>query len=196
MDLGGIEEFDYVPKFRSNRQQPAEEQVSLKVKRMSAMEVLAEPSDAKLYEWRNTAFRKWAQPEKAPNDQEERVVGFTGIAEALWDVPTNVLHGLRRVIRHTHGYKGFTHNGRTLTEPTEIMLHCRIPNVLEMAGDNLVGEILDVLNATSTMNDKEVEDFILPSDGGTTETQPGVATAAAEGKKRTSAATGRAQAGS
>tara|TARA_R110000765_G_scaffold369008_3_gene459227 strand:+ start:1422 stop:2009 length:588 start_codon:yes stop_codon:yes gene_type:complete len=181
MDLGGLEQFEYEPKFRGNRNLPQDERISVTVRRMSAVEVLSLPSDSKLIAWRNETFREWAVTEKEAGETTERIVGFKGIAEGLEDVSLDVLMGLRRACRHTHGWKRVTVDGRPISKPEEIFLYARIPNDTDQLEQNLLGEIVGVLNSSSTMTDQQIEDFSKPSDGGTNPTTVN-ATGAEEGE--------------
>ena len=163
MDLGGLAEFRYVPEFRGNRELPEEEQVSVVVKRLTAIDVLQDLTPEQLRKWRDEAFHKWAVTEKVGDT--ERVTGFEKIAAGLEMVPPEMLSIFRRVITHTHGYRNITVDGRAITDPAEIFLVARIPDSLEQA-DNLLVELYTVLRNTSALSEAELGNFLQPSDGG------------------------------
>ena len=183
MDLGGLAEFRYVPEFRGNRDQPDEEQVSVVVKRLTAIDVLQDLTPEQLRKWRDEAFHKWAVTEKVGDT--ERVTGFEKIAAGLEMVPPEMLSIFRRVITHTHGYRNITVDGRAITDPAEIFLVARIPDSLEQA-DNLLVELYTVLRNTSALSEAELGNFLQPSDGGLTQSNTS-AKDVAEGASRKSA---------
>ena len=181
MDLGGLTEFRYVPKFRGNRDQPEEEQVSVMVKRLSAIDVLQELTEDQLFSWRDEAFHDWAITEK--EGDEETVKGFQGIAEGLDLLPASMLLAFRKVVQHTHGYRNITHGDRTITKAQEIFLLARIPDTFEQEG-NLLVELLAVLRETAALTDDELKNYQMPSDGGAIQINTS-ATGAVEGTPQT-----------
>ena len=185
MELGGLAEFRFVPACKGNRDRPEAEQADLMVRRLTAVDVLQDPTTEQLHEWRDEAFRRWAVTEQ--DKSGERVVGFEKIAAGLEMVPPEMLTIFRRVITHTHGYRNFTLEGRQLTEPAEIFLLARIPDSLDQA-DNLLLEVYNALRTSASLTDDELGNWLKPSDGGSTPTSTNE-TDAAEGASQQSAST-------
>ena len=189
MESGGLAEFRYVPQIRGNRDLPADKQVSVMVKRLTALDVLQDLTPEQLNKWRDKAFHRWATTEK--DGDEERVTGFEGIAEGLEMVPPEMLAIFRRVISHTHGYRNITVGGEAITDPAEIFLRARIPDSLDQR-HNLLVELYNTLRETAALTDEELGNWLTPSDGGNT---PMIGSAAdvAEGASRQSADTKEVQ---
>lgn len=165
MELGGMTEFRHVPQFRGNRDLPEDKQVSVMVKRLTAIDVLQDLTPEQLHRWRDEAFHRWAVTEKEGN--EERVLEFEKEAAGLEMVPTEMLTVFRRVITHTHGFRNISYNGREVTDAAEIFLLARIPDSLDQT-DNLLVELYNVLRDTASMTDEELKNWSTPSTGGTT----------------------------
>ena len=165
MELGGMTEFRFVPECRGNRKLPENEQVSVMVKRLTAIDVLQDLTPEQLFAWRDKAFHKWTKTEKEGDG--ERVVGFEDIAEGLDMVPPSILGIIRRVITHIHGIRNITVNGNPCTDVAEIFLRSRIPDSLDQT-DNLLVELYNALRDTASMTDDELKNWSMPSTGGTT----------------------------
>jgi hypothetical protein len=166
MELGGMTQFTFIPKCRGNRELSESERVSVKVNRLTAIDVLQDLTPEQLFAWRDKAFHRWAKTEK--DGDGERIVGFEGIADGLDLVPSSMLSIIRRVITHTHGYQNITVDGNPCTDAAEIFLRTRIPDSLDQT-DNLLVELYNALRDTASMTDDELKNWSMPSTGGTTQ---------------------------
>jgi len=157
VELGGISEFRFTPKWKGNDQLPEDQRLSLTIKRLRAIDVLQDISDDEAFAWRDEAFKRWI---KKTGDG----VTFKGYAEGLDKIDPTTLRILRTVISHVDNLRGFLFDGKEVTDPTEVFVRLPMP-AGEDQRENLMLEVFNVIGETSNMTGDELKNFDSPSDG-------------------------------
>jgi hypothetical protein len=157
MELGGISEFRYTPKWKGNDALPEGQRLSLSVKRLRAIDVLQDISNDEAFAWRDNAFKRWIE-------KKGDTVTFTGYAAGLEKLDPTTLRIMRTVLTHVDGLRGFMFDAKEVTDATEVFVRLPMP-AGEDQTENLLLEIFNVIGETSNMTGDELKNYSSPSDG-------------------------------
>jgi len=148
MDLGqgkqGI--FSYVPEYGDNRELPETERLSLDIRPVRRIDLLAQmgwtESPEEVYKWRD-------ETQKAFIDNPE-------YGELILQIPFTVLTGWRQFIGHCSGFRNFVFDGEEKTDPAEIFL--LLAGEINTDG-SLIGMIQNVITQTATLSGDALKNF-------------------------------------
>lgn len=149
MELG-LTWFKYTPTWKSNRDLPESEQLSLEIKRLRPVDTLYEESENTVNEWRDEQLKRWI------NDPE--------YGEAITQMPIEVLRLIKRFATHTRKFQNFVFGGEEKTDPVEIFLNIPNPTTSSQT-DSLIMEIIRVLGETAHLTGEELKNYAARPDG-------------------------------
>lgn len=164
----------YVPTFKGNRDLPEEQRLSVEVRKLRSMDILAQASqmdnEDAAFAWRDEHLKDHlADPD---------------YGELVKQLPAHFITGLRQFMEHTRGFRNFVFNGKEETDGAKIFFN--------LAGqmtekDNLIIEIQDVIKKSADLEGEELKNFFWQCDSGNS--QPSIADSAPGGNPQTSVAT-------
>lgn len=146
MELGnlGFDWITFVPEFGGNRSLPEDERLSLKIRKLNAIDVLSITDDnADLKKWRDSRLAKQLKdPEKAT-----KIMAFTD----------GVLQVFKQFVDHTKDFKNFNFDGEEVTDAVDIFL--RLPVSVNPKDTSLVAEISNTIVQTAHLYGDELKNF-------------------------------------
>lgn len=147
----GLSWFDYVPQWKGNRDLPAEDQLSLQIRRLRPVDLYADEDEAVFSEWRDTVLKE----KYGDTDHWPQINRF----------PNPILGLLRRLTTHTRNWKGFEFEDGVKTDPLDIALNLPSPVGTDQS-ESLLFELTTVLSDTAHLTADEVKNYNGPAGGG------------------------------
>ena len=159
MDFGGgpLEWLDFVPDYKDNRTLPPEAQVSLQIRRLRSVDVMAQANvtPESLHLWRTAHFKKY----KDTIDDD--------VMAMVNRLPAPILQTMRVFVEHTRNFTNFTFDGIVETDPTMIFLQ------LPLDDDTpLTERIAEAIAGTAGLDSEQIKNYSARLVGTTTLDSP------------------------
>jgi hypothetical protein len=155
LGTGGIDWFTYVPEFRGNRDLPEDQRLSLEIRCLRPVDMLAEFDDSpdQLYRWRDEALATQLEdPDYGPQ------IKRFGL---------EVLQTMRVFVEHTRGFRNFVFGGQALGDPAEVFVRLPISPDQDAPerGKGITQEINEVIKATAGMEADDLKNYVAQCSG-------------------------------
>lgn len=153
----------YVPTYRGNRDLPEDQRLSLEIRKLRSVDILAQAglieNDDAAFAWRDEVLKDHlADPD------------YGALVKQL---PAHILNGMRQFMDHTKGFRNFVFDGKEETDPARIFFNLA-GNMAE--ADNLIIEIQNVIKKSASLEGEELKNFFWQC--GTENSQPSIADSA------------------
>ena len=151
MELGSdkLSWFTYVPRFMRNRELPDGERMSVELRKMSTVDLLAQRDDRDaLIAWRDEHLEKWLKGEHG---------------EAIREFSPSILLALRQFTENTRKFRNFVFDGEEEKDPFAIFI---------LAPPGITSEINDTITQVASMFGDDLKNFVSQFDGSTSATSP------------------------
>lgn len=168
----------YVPTYRGNRDLPEDQRLSLEIRKLRSVDILAQAgladNDDAAFAWRDEHLKEHlADPD---------------YGDLVKQLPAHFLNGLRQFASHTRGFRNFIFNGKEETDGAKIFFNLA-GNLSD--SDNLIIEIQNVIKKSASLEGEELKNFFWQC--GTESSQPSTASDAPGGNPQISAGTPMAE---
>jgi hypothetical protein len=168
---GGIDWFDYVPRFRGNRDLPEGGQLRLQVKRLTGAELLArQESPGDPYGWRNKALAHLLDMD--PDTGLPKPEQSTELGTHILEFSVTILSVFQRFVEHTRNFQNFEFDDGCMDDPIQIFLELSSMEQDPETEDGLIGEIMDAINQSGRLRGDELKNFVSGCGGSNSETIP------------------------
>lgn len=146
MELGnlGFDWITLVPVYGDNRSLPEEERLSVKIRKMNAIDVLGISDDVDvLYKWRDSRLSS----ELKDPEQASKILAF----------PVSVLQVFKQFTDHTKDFRNFKIDGEDITNPVTVFL--RLPVSINPDDQSLIGEVSNAIANTASLYGEALKNF-------------------------------------
>lgn len=140
--------FRYEPEWKGNRALPAEERLSLEIRRLRPVDLYSDDDEAFYTEWRDSYLKE----HYGDRDYWPQILRF----------PSAILGVLRRLTTHTRNWKNFEFEDGMKTDPIDIILEMPTPPGADQ-NEGLLWEVTTVLSQTANLTGAEIKNYSAPS---------------------------------